>query len=217
MKKILSTTSLCLPALLLMNFAACEKESAAPAAEVPAIDEAKKAPVAKPAAASQPNAASKPATDKQGALEKKRPGTTADTRDHADEDGVIRRGVKLSTTAALDVSKVAKKADELSGKIVKVSGDVSKVCTKKGCWFAMTSKDKKEEIRITAKDYGFFVPSAAVGKKAIVEGILEVKTMTQEEARHMAKDGGKDEKTINAIEGEQKELRLVSQSLEMRG
>lgn len=157
-----------------------------------------------------PASASKPAAPKA-------PGTTAATRDHVDSDGVVRRGTKLSTTSVISVDDCSKKSKDLSGKIVKVEGKVNKVCTKKGCWFSIASKDQSQSIRITAKDYGFFVPSKSVGKAAIVEGMLEVKEMSQEEARHMAKDGGKDQKTIDAIKGPQKELRIVSQSLEMRG
>lgn len=177
-------------------------------AKVEKVAKAVEEKTAPKAAASAP--ASKPAAPKA-------PGTTAATRDHVDEDGVVRRGTKLSTTSVISVDDCSKKSKDLSGKIVKVEGRVNKVCTKKGCWFSIASKDRKESIRITAKDYGFFVPSKSVGKSAIVEGMLEVKEMSQEEARHMAKDGGKDQKTIDAIKGPQKELRIVSQSLEMRG
>ena len=42
------------------------------------------------------------------------------------------------------------------GKIIQLTGYITKSCAKKGCWMVM--EDGKTSMRVTFKDYGFFVP-----------------------------------------------------------
>lgn len=73
----------------------------------------------------------------------------------------------------------------------KIRGTVEEVCTKKGCW--MTLKNNQgANIRITFKDYGFFVPMDIAGKEVIVEGVAQKELLDEEVARHYAEDGGQE-------------------------
>jgi hypothetical protein len=194
-------TIICSAAVLIL--AACSGSDSTSTAPTPAE------PAAKPAeTAPAPTAAKAPASQP---AKKPGKGTTPADREQVDEDGIVRRGDAVTTASVLSVKDCAAKAGELNGKNVTVSGTVEKVCVKKGCWFAIA--DEGESIRITMKDYGFFVPSTSVGKKATVMGQLEVKEMTEEEAKHLAEDGGKDP---SKIKGPQKELRITSAGLELR-
>lgn len=84
-----------------------------------------------------------------------------------------------------------------AGEGIKLSGSIDKVCQAKGCW--MTLKDDQgKEMRVTFKDYGFFVPKDAGGKTAIVEGDLKVDTTSIEDLIHYAIDGGMSEKEAEA-------------------
>ncbi|MCI4668668.1 MAG: DUF4920 domain-containing protein [Bacteroidia bacterium] len=76
---------------------------------------------------------------------------------------------------------------------VKLSGSIDKVCQAKGCWMTLKGDDGKE-MRVTFKDYGFFVPKDASGKTAIVEGNMKVDTTSVEDLIHYAIDGGMSEK-----------------------
>ena len=51
-----------------------------------------------------------------------------------------------------------------------ISGTVTKVCRKKGCWMILS--DKGSHARITFKDYEFFVPPKTGRVKSIVYGKL---------------------------------------------
>ena len=82
---------------------------------------------------------------------------------------------------------VSKFEDGKTAKVA-VSGTVEKVCKKKGCW--MTLKDGSESVRITFKDYGFFVPTSLIGKPARAIGYLERKRLSKAEVAHYLSDAG---------------------------
>jgi hypothetical protein len=127
-------------------------------------------------------------------------------RDQMDADGVVRRGVELSAAKPLSVREVVAQADGLAGKSVKVTGKVGSVCTKKGCWFVI--QDGEQTIRITAKDYGFFVPSKATGMLATVEGELTVKMLDDAAKKHLESEG--------AAPKADKEVEIAAAALEMK-
>ena len=80
---------------------------------------------------------------------------------------------------------------------IKLSGEITSVCQMKGCWMTMNVGD--EELRITFKDYGFFVPKNSSGNEAIIEGVLHKKLVDVEILKHYAADAGQSEEEIEAI------------------
>ena len=70
------------------------------------------------------------------------------------------------------------------GRTLAVKGRVAEVCKMKGCWMVLT--DDKDSVRITFKDYAFFVPRDLAGQTVVAEGVLSRKTLTEEEAEHLA-------------------------------
>ncbi|MEO1256769.1 MAG: DUF4920 domain-containing protein, partial [Bacteroidota bacterium] len=45
-------------------------------------------------------------------------------------------------------------------------------------------------IRVTFKDYGFFVPKDISGSEVIIEGVASTELLSEDVARHYAEDGG---------------------------
>ena len=56
-----------------------------------------------------------------------------------------------------------------------------------------------ESMRITFKDYEFFVPKASAGYKAVIEGKLTKEMVDVETLQHYAEDAGKSEEEIAKI------------------
>ncbi|MGB4400000.1 MAG: DUF4920 domain-containing protein [Daejeonella sp.] len=81
---------------------------------------------------------------------------------------------------------------------MKVRGTVAEVCQEKGCWMTMKMANG-EDMRITFKDYKFFVAKDLAGKEVIIDGYAYVDTTSVEQLQHYAKDGGKSEAEIAAI------------------
>ena len=142
-------------------------------------------------------------------------GETPALRDQMDKDGVVRRGTELPKAKTVSVADCVLQAEKLAGQEVLISGRVAQVCANKGCWWAIENPENPSQtIRVTHKDYGFFVPKGAKGRDALAFGKLEVKKLTKEEALHLAKDEGLtdiDETKLPTVE-----LRLEATSLEMR-
>lgn len=70
----------------------------------------------------------------------------------------------------------------------KVSGQITKVCQKKGCFMILVDGDTY--ARITFKDYGFFVPMDSAGHGAVVHGELSEMLLTTDQANHYEQDAG---------------------------
>lgn len=57
-----------------------------------------------------------------------------------------------------------------------------------------------EDMRVTFKDYGFFVPKDLQGERVVMEGVLKRAITSVEELRHYAEDAGKSNEEIQAIQ-----------------
>ncbi len=88
---------------------------------------------------------------------------------------------------------------------IRIEGVVQEVCQKKGCWMTMRMADG-ETIRITFKDYGFFLPMDASGRKAIMEGKAFVAVTSVEELKHYAEDAKKSKEEIAKITKPERKL-----------
>ena len=90
---------------------------------------------------------------------------------------------------------------QLAGKdsaSLKVEGIITGVCQKKGCWMEMEIGNN-QTMRVTFKDYAFFVPKDASGKTAIIEGYAHNDTTSVDELRHYAEDDGQSKEEIEKI------------------
>ena len=89
----------------------------------------------------------------------------------------------------------------------KVSGKVSEVCQKKGCWMTLVSDQPGQpEMRVTFKDYAFFMPKDLAGKHVVVDGYAYVENTPVDVLRHYAEDAGKSKEEIAAITEPKREV-----------
>lgn len=96
-------------------------------------------------------------------------------------------------------------------KPIRAEAKVTEVCQNKGCWMILT--DDERFVRVTFKDYGFFVPKDLAGKTVIVEGIISEKILPQAQARHWAQDAGKSQAEVEKIVGDRKEWTMVAETV----
>lgn len=152
-------------------------------------EQAKAAPAAAPAAGST-QAAAKPAAG-----------------------DVIARGEKLKGLAAVQLDKVLAAPTDFDGKTIAVEGKVRRACEKKGCWMELAATDKGPGVRVTFKDYGFFVPLDSAGATAKVEGTVKVAELSAENAKHLQAEGA----TVpTGKDGKAREVQLVALGVELR-
>jgi len=113
-------------------------------------------------------------------------------------DGSTFHGKKIEAKGALTMKQLM---DQMEGKKempAKVTGEIEAVCKAKGCWMTMKRPDDKT-MRVTLKDYGFFVPKDCNGKNAVVEGIAKLETTSVADLKHYAEDEGLSQAEIDKI------------------
>lgn len=104
--------------------------------------------------------------------------------------------VKADQTVTMaEMISLVETEGEFAGKI---SGEIKEVCTKKGCWFSMDLPNG-ETMRVTFKDYGFFLPTNSQGFPIVMEGVATLTETDVETLRHYAEDQGKSKDEIDAI------------------
>lgn len=87
----------------------------------------------------------------------------------------------------------------------KIAGEIKEVCTKKGCWMTMDLPNG-ESMRITFKDYGFFVPTNSQGFPIVLEGVAILTETDVATLQHFAEDQGKTAEEVAAITEPKREI-----------
>jgi hypothetical protein len=119
-----------------------------------------------------------------------------------DEGGVIRLSEPVEVTDThetfgsampgsvepVSLSSLVANHGDYVGKSVAVEARVSKVCQKKGCFFI--AQDGATVVRVSFKDYSFFVPTDIGGRQVTLLGELQLKEVSAEQAEHYAADVG---------------------------
>ncbi|TDB61431.1 DUF4920 domain-containing protein [Arundinibacter roseus] len=118
-------------------------------------------------------------------------------------------GKKINEKSAVSAAQLPEKMGSKESMKAKVSGTVESVCQAKGCWMKVML-DNGETMRVTFKDYGFFVPKDIAGKTVVFEGLAEQKTTPVSELQHYAEDAGKSKEEIAKITEPKKELAFVA-------
>lgn len=125
------------------------------------------------------------------------------------EGRVFGSGVTLATTTPL--RDVLAAPERFADRPILVRGRLTDLCTKKGCWTVLADGDAFVRVRFRA--YGFFLPPDALGANAWVEGVAEVRTLSEREARHLASEtrGG----DPDSVQGPQREIGFVASGVRL--
>jgi uncharacterized protein YdeI (BOF family) len=115
-------------------------------------------------------------------------------------------GAAFTDAKTVALSEAMANVEKYKDKAIKVEGEIKDVCQAKGCWLVIT--DGERAMRVSFKDYGFFVPKESAGKKVILEGMIEKKTITEMHAQHIAQES-KEKADPSAIKGPQEIITMV--------
>lgn len=127
---------------------------------------------------------------------------------------VVVRGTAISKDAQrVSLAQVLETPQDFTKAPIVVEGIVEASCQNKGCWMQIVPEAGKPGMRVTFKDYGFFVPKEVKGMTAQMEGTVEVKTLSKEDADHLAGEGAK----LNRDQdGTAKEISFVATGVVLR-
>jgi hypothetical protein len=123
-------------------------------------------------------------------------------------------GEKISPDGTKSLSDVVSKLKDKDKEKTdtKFTAKVIEVCPKKGCWLKL-QVDENTTAFVKMKDYGFFVPLAAVGKTVVIDGEVSLKTTSVAELKHYAEDAKKPKEEIDAITKPEKEIRVMAKGI----
>lgn len=106
-------------------------------------------------------------------------------------------GTEITEDGAIEIAGLKEKMAGADSMNLKLTATIDEVCQAKGCW--MTLQNGEEAMRVTFRDYGFFVPKDAMGKTVVVEGTAYMDTTSVADLKHYAEDAGKTQEEIDAI------------------
>lgn len=131
---------------------------------------------------------------------------SAPKTDGVDGELVGKYGEEITTEDMITTDKMVAMLSESESINVKVKGEITATCAMKGCWMNLVLPSG-EEMRVTFKDYDFFVPKEGMeGNVAVIEGVA-TRTLTDVATlQHYAQDAGKSEEEILAITEDKEEL-----------
>lgn len=121
-------------------------------------------------------------------------------------------GDDFDHTESLALQTIVAALDQYDGQTVTVIGDVSSVCQVKGCWMTLQNTTTEQEVQVTFKDYGFFVPTDLTGTVVIRGEVREVE-IPVDELRHYAEDAGKSKEEIDQITEPRIDIRIVAEGV----
>lgn len=127
---------------------------------------------------------------------------------------VVTRGTAISSESkAVPLTQVLEKPQDYTKDAIVVEGLVEAACQNKGCWMQVVPEAGKAGMRVTFKDYGFFVPKDCKGMTAKMEGVVSVKTLSKEDADHLSGEGAKLNRNAD---GTATEVSFVATGVELR-
>ncbi|HEX4802390.1 MAG TPA: DUF4920 domain-containing protein [Myxococcaceae bacterium] len=125
----------------------------------------------------------------------------------------IIRGEKIGKGPTVRLADLQRSPERHDGKTVVVEGTVRRACTRMGCWMELAQSDSSPGVRVTFKDYGFFVPVDSAGAKAKVEGTVKVTALSDAAVKHYQAEGGR---VPTDSHGKHVEVQLVATGVELR-
>lgn len=106
-------------------------------------------------------------------------------------------GAKIDEHGAMSAADLLTALQSKDSVVGKVTAPITEACQKKGCWMMVDMNGTP--MRVSFKDYGFFVPKNSGGHTAIMEGVARKEEISVATLKHYAEDAGKTKKEIAAI------------------
>lgn len=113
-------------------------------------------------------------------------------------------GAEIDGEGAVEAVNLPSLTADEDSLFIKVKGEGLSSCPMKGCWMKV-NLGEGNEMRVSFKNYAFFVPKDLQGEEVVFEGILTQRVSDLEILRHYAKDEGASEEELMQITEPRKE------------
>ena len=135
----------------------------------------------------------------------------------ADEAPIIPAGKDFGADLTLlrptRLAEVVLTPERFEQRQLLLHGTLTDVCQRKGCWTIL--QDEDTQIRVRFRDYGFFLPTDAIGAEAYIEGVVKVETLSEQAARHYAAESRDGDP--KSIQGPRREVGFTASGVRLVG
>jgi hypothetical protein len=105
------------------------------------------------------------------------------------DSAVVRRGAAVPAGAAMAITQIVASPRMYTDRAVIVEGVLAAECEEKGCWMQVAPSADGHGMRVTFKDYGFFIPQSMVGRRVRMSGMTKVTTHSKAATDHLMGEG----------------------------
>lgn len=120
-------------------------------------------------------------------------------------------GDSISTDGALTVDETIQSLAAGDSIMTAVSGYVTSVCQKKGCWMILSQNPGDSTgLFVKFRDYGFFVPLDFSGSKVVIRGKAFKEITSVDDLKHYAEDEGQSAEEIAKITEPLEEMKFMA-------
>ena len=113
-----------------------------------------------------------------------------------DADTETFGAVLNETLQKVSLTELAERPEDHLNKPFHLKTRIAKVCQRKGCFFI--AQQNEHVLRVSFRDYGFFIPTDSSDKMVEIAGELVEKELSPEQAAHLQSDLGDDEKRVRS-------------------
>lgn len=122
---------------------------------------------------------------------------TADTAPpHPEKEGVY--GADISGKDPVSGKELIQMMENSDSVYVTFKSEILAACQVSGCWMDL-DLGNEQQVKVTFKDYDFFVPLDSQGKTATIEGYAKKEIIPVDLLKHYAEDDGQSQAEIDAI------------------
>ena len=127
-------------------------------------------------------------------------------------------GAGVDLDEATPIGVIVADPEAWAGKQVRIEGTVVGVCTMRGCWMELESRDA-QRLRVKVDDGVIVFPPAAEGRWAVAQGTVELIELTREQytgwLRHLAEEQGRDFDEATVGEGPYRLVQIRGEGAEI--
>lgn len=121
---------------------------------------------------------------------------TENTDEQQSTEGLY--GEKISGENPISGEELMSRLDDQDSVWVTIKSTIVTNCQHSGCWMDL-DMGNEQVVKVTFKDYAFFIPLESQGKTATVEGFAKKELIPVDILKHYAEDEGKSQEEIDAI------------------
>lgn len=97
------------------------------------------------------------------------------------------------------LAALLEKPQPYAGKVIRTQGTVHRVCQAAGCWIELRDDRSGKTVRTPMAGHAFFVPKDCMGKRASVQGIVELRPLTAGHKEHLKGEGATETESLLSL------------------